>query len=79
LKAHLRYPENLFSIQADQYKTFHMTDPQYFKSEDLWALPGKNTKRSSVDEPYYILAKLPGSTELEYMLMTPFTPQNRTI
>jgi len=23
------------------------------------------------------MAKLPGSTELEYMLMTPFTPQNR--
>jgi hypothetical protein len=28
-------------------------------------------------EPYYILAKLPGSDQLEYMLMTPFTPQNR--
>jgi uncharacterized membrane protein (UPF0182 family) len=28
-------------------------------------------------EPYYILAKLPGSAQLEYMLMTPFTPLNR--
>ena len=26
LKTHLRYPEDLFSIQADQYRTFHMTD-----------------------------------------------------
>jgi uncharacterized membrane protein (UPF0182 family) len=28
-------------------------------------------------QPYYILAKLPGSTQLEYMLMTPFTPHGR--
>jgi len=28
-------------------------------------------------QPYYILMKLPGSNTLEYLLMTPFTPQNR--
>ena len=28
-------------------------------------------------DPYYILMKLPGSDQLEYLLMTPFTPQNR--
>ena len=28
-------------------------------------------------EPYYILMKLPGSEQLEYLIMTPFTPQNR--
>ena len=28
-------------------------------------------------EPYYILMKLPGSDTLEYLLMTPFTPQKR--
>jgi uncharacterized membrane protein (UPF0182 family) len=28
-------------------------------------------------EPYYILMKLPGSDQLEYLLMSPFTPQNR--
>jgi hypothetical protein len=79
LKMHLRYPENLFSIQADQYKTFHMTDPQvFYNREDLWAAP-KEKYAGEVQsmEPYYILAKLPGSDELEYMLMTPFTPQNR--
>jgi len=25
LKSHLRYPEDFFAIQADEYKTFHMT------------------------------------------------------
>ena len=40
LKRHLRYPEDLFAIQADQYKTFHMTDPQvFYNREDLWVTP----------------------------------------
>jgi hypothetical protein len=79
LKTHLRYPEDLFSIQADQYRTFHMTDPQvFYNREDLWVFP-KETYAGNVApmQPYYILMKLPGSGQLEYLLMTPFTPQNR--
>jgi hypothetical protein len=79
LKKHLRYPENLFTIQADQYRTFHMTDPQvFYNREDLWTAPmEKYEGQSQPMEPYYILTKLPGSDQLEYLLMTPFTPQNR--
>ena len=79
LKKHLRYPEDLFAIQADQYKTFHMTDPQvFYNREDLWVAP-KETYAGQLQpmEPYYILMKLPGSDQLQYLLMTPFTPQNR--
>ncbi len=79
LKSHLRYPEDLFSIQADQYRTFHMTDPQvYYNREDLWVLPQENYAGTVAPmKPYYILMKLPGSDQLEYLLMTPFTPQKR--
>jgi uncharacterized protein len=79
LKKHLRYPEDLFAIQADQYKTFHMTDPQvFYNREDLWVSPRETYAGQSLAmEPYYILMKLPGSDQLEYLLMTPFTPQNR--
>jgi uncharacterized protein len=79
LKAHLRYPEDLFAIQADEYKTFHMTDPQvFYNREDLWVAPEETYAGESLPmEPYYILMKLPGSNKLEYLLMTPFTPQNR--
>ena len=79
LKAHLRYPEDLFAVQADQYRTFHMTDPQvFYNREDLWASPmEKYAGAAQPMKPYYILMKLPGSDQLEYMLMTPFTPQNR--
>jgi uncharacterized membrane protein (UPF0182 family) len=79
LKAHLRYPEDLFAIQADEYKTFHMTDPQvFYNREDLWVSPTETYGgKTGPMEPYYILMKLPGSDTLEYLLMTPFTPQNR--
>jgi len=79
LRSHLRYPEDLFAFQADQYRTFHMTDPQvFYNREDLWTAP-KETYTGQVQpmDPYYILMKLPGSSKLEYLLMTPFTPQNR--
>jgi uncharacterized membrane protein (UPF0182 family) len=79
LKRHLRYPEDLFAIQADLYRTYHMTDPQvFYNQEDLWGFPQEKYAGSAIRfEPYYILMRLPGSKTLEYLLMTPFTPQNR--
>ncbi|MGH9588632.1 MAG: UPF0182 family protein, partial [Acidobacteriaceae bacterium] len=79
LKSHLRYPEDLFAIQTHEYKTFHMTDPQvFYNREDLWDSPNEEYGGNVMAmQPYYILMKLPGSTRLEYLLMTPFTPQNR--
>ncbi len=79
LKTHLRYPEDLFSIQADQYRTFHMTVPQvFYNREDLWVLAQEKFSGNTLPmQPYYILMKLPGSDRLEYLLMTPFTPQKR--
>ena len=79
LKTHLRYPQDLFGIQATQYETFHMTDPQvFYNREDLWVPPQEKYNGTKAPmEPYYILMKLPGSDQLEYLLMSPFTPQNR--
>jgi len=79
LKSHLRYPEDLFTIQTHEYKTFHMTDPQvFYNREDLWDSPKEEYNGNELTmDPYYILMKLPGSSKLEYLLMTPFTPQNR--
>jgi hypothetical protein len=79
LKSHLRYPEDMFGIQADEYKTFHMTDPQvFYNREDLWVAPQEKYDGAvAAMDPYYILMKLPGSQQLEYLMMTPFTPQKR--
>ena len=79
LKIHLRYPEDLFVVQAQQYRLFHMTDPQvFYNQEDLWQPPIENYEgESHFMRPYYVLMKLPESTRLEYLLMTPFTPPGR--
>lgn len=80
LRRHLRYPTDMFAIQADQYRLFHMTDPQvFYNQEDLWQSPKESYEGGSHQmRPYYVLMKLPGSSKLEYLLMTPFTPQNRS-
>jgi hypothetical protein len=56
-----------------------MTDPQvFYNREDLWVPPQeKYNGKVTPMEPYYILMKLPGSDQLEYLMMSPFTPQNR--
>ncbi len=79
LKKHLRFPEGLFNIQADMYRTYHMTDPQvFYNQEDLWTLSQEKYAGTPVRlQPYYILMRLPGTDVLEYLLMTPFTPQGR--
>jgi uncharacterized membrane protein (UPF0182 family) len=79
LKSHLRYPEDLFTIQADVYRTYHMTDPQvFYNREDFWTFPQEKYAGNAVPMiAYYILMRLPGEKELMYLLMTPFTPQNR--
>jgi uncharacterized membrane protein (UPF0182 family) len=79
LKLHLRYPQDLFAIQASEYSTFHMTDPQvFYNREDLWVAPEEKYDGAvNPMDPYYILMKLPGSEQLEYLIMTPFTPQKR--
>jgi uncharacterized membrane protein (UPF0182 family) len=30
LRTHLRYPEDLFTVQADVFRSYHMTDPRIF-------------------------------------------------
>lgn len=81
LRKHVRYPEDLFTIQAQTYATFHMRDPQvFYNKEDLWRIPAitKESDQSTGVEPYYTIMKLGTLSEREeFLLMTPFTPSNR--
>src|SRR5207248_11561852 len=37
LMAHIRVPQDLFYMQADLYRTYHVTDPQvFYQREDVW-------------------------------------------
>ncbi|PWT97687.1 MAG: UPF0182 family protein [Terriglobia bacterium] len=81
LRSHARYPETLFSIQAEIYRTYHMLDPQsFYNKEDLWDLARRQTGPSQGAEPVsptYVVATLPGQDKPEFLLLTPFTPRNK--
>ncbi|MHB8412725.1 MAG: UPF0182 family membrane protein [Candidatus Acidiferrales bacterium] len=80
LRAHIRYPQDLFAIQAAKYAVYHMTNPQVFYSkEDLWRVATRMAGGTSTPmKPYYAVMKLPevGKTE-EFILMVPFTPASK--
>lgn len=79
LAAHLRYPVDLFGIQARVYATFHMRDPRvYYNREDLWTIPNELFGNETVQvEPYYVTMRLGTETRPEFILILPFTPANR--
>ena len=84
LVAHLRYPEDIFTLQTSIYATYHMDEPQiFYNKEDQWEVPSiategdKNSdgKTSSVMTPRHMIMKLPNEKKEEYILMLPFTPR----
>ncbi|NLW92191.1 MAG: UPF0182 family protein [Syntrophomonadaceae bacterium] len=79
LSAHLRYPEDIFSVQAEIFKTFHMTDPSvFYNKEDPWLVPvEKIGGEAQTMSPYYMIMRLPESEQPEYVLMLPYTPKGR--
>lgn len=79
LLAHVRYPVDLFTIQALVYRTYHMTDPnEFYNREDMWAWPEELFDNQSLRmQPYYVLMQLPGEDKLEFIQILPFTPANR--
>ena len=81
LRAHVRYPLAMFSVQAELYRSFHMKDPEvFYNKEDLWdvgqSLAGQSGAAAPMT-PTYIVATLPGETEPEFILMLPFTPRGK--
>jgi len=79
LKHHVRYPEDLFSVQADVYSTYHMTDPRVFYTrEDVWVIPDEKYRGGTQQiQPYYVIIELPGQDEEEFVLMAPFVPKGK--
>ncbi|HUA34396.1 MAG TPA: UPF0182 family protein [Candidatus Binataceae bacterium] len=79
LHAHIRYPEDFFLVQADIYRTYHMTDPQvFYNREDLWGFPNENYGGQTIQmQPYYVIMRLPGEKQDEYILMLPMVPHGR--
>ena len=85
LRAHFRYPEDLFEVQSEVYLTYHMTDADdFYSKQDAWAVPANpiiegslSIDRSLEVPPTYLLLQLPGESGYEFVLTRPFTPRAR--
>jgi len=84
LRAHIRYPEDIFDLQAHVYATYHMTNPGvFYNKEDQWEVPSLESapagdaraRAAAPMEPYYTVMRLPGEGRAEFIQMLPFTPR----
>jgi hypothetical protein len=77
LRSHVRYPEEIFSVQARAFATFHMTNPAvFYNKEDQWQVPViDNEGNATPMQPYYTIMRLPGEKDTEFIQMLPFTPR----
>jgi uncharacterized membrane protein (UPF0182 family) len=81
LRAHIRVPVDLFDVQVSIYATYHITDPKvFFAREDVWDIPTASTSPGATGtqvQPYYVLFRLPGEANPEFLLIMPYTPVNK--
>lgn len=80
LQAHVRYPQLMFDIQSDIYRTYHMSNPRvFFSREDLWDIAKEKYMMGQVQtaESQYLMFKLPEEDTVEFLLTVPYTPTNR--
>ncbi len=85
LQRHIRYPEDLFLVQAEMYRAYHMSAPEvFYNREDLWQFPGATSSSGEVEgadstkmAPYYMITRLATEARPEFFLMVPMVPNRR--
>ncbi len=84
LRQHIRYPELMLQLQAQVYGLYHMTVPEvFYNREDLWTVANEigmgegGQQETQPMQPNFVLMKLPGESDIEFVEILPFTPANR--
>jgi uncharacterized membrane protein (UPF0182 family) len=85
LRAHVRYPEDLFRMQTSLFATYHMANPEtFYHREDQWQVPNMPGVGAQASEPRageaflrHMVMRLPGEQSPEFILMRPFTPRQK--
>jgi uncharacterized membrane protein (UPF0182 family) len=79
LRQRLRYPQDIFAVQASMFATYHMQSPSvFYNKEDQWEVPSIDVGEQPVRmEPYYTMMKVPGEKGTEFIQMLPFTPRQK--
>jgi uncharacterized membrane protein (UPF0182 family) len=81
VRRHTRFPELLFRVQAELYRTYHMRVPDsFYNRADLWDVATFTSGQAGSPQPMaptYMVATLPGESQPEFLLTIPFTPHNK--
>jgi uncharacterized protein len=92
VRAHLRYPRELFDAQSRVWETYHIDNiDDFYTKADAWQRPAELSgpvqkvgsirfrfKRESPRmRPYFLLARLPGDRRERFMLTTVYTPHSQ--
>jgi uncharacterized protein len=78
LRAHIRYPDDLYRVQTALYTTYHMDAPEdFYHREDQWQIPTVTDSAGTVPFMRHIVMRLPEEASAEYIYMVPFTPRGK--
>ena len=80
LRSHFRYPLNLFQIQSQLYRAYHMENTEvFYNQEDLWQVPQQQGNDGDPEQmqPYYVIMRLPDAEREEFLQILPFTPSRK--
>ncbi|MBO0852927.1 MAG: UPF0182 family protein [Nocardia sp.] len=72
LRAHFRYPEDLFKVQREMLARYHVDDPrEFFTNNAFWSVPNDPTSDAPTtahQPPYYVLLGNPKDSQPEFSL-----------
>jgi len=75
LMSHMRYPEDLFSLQRYQLTRYHVSDAaDFYSGQDFWANPADPTQEAQLQPPYYLTLQMPGQDVPAFSLTSSFIP-----
>jgi len=78
LRAHVRYPEDLYRAQTALYTIYHLTEPEaFYHREDQWQIPVLDQRERQAPFMRRIVMRLPDEERAEFIFMTPFTPRQK--
>jgi uncharacterized membrane protein (UPF0182 family) len=78
LRAHIRYPDELYRVQTSLYATYHMDAPDdFYHREDQWQIPAVAEQDQKVPFMRHLVMRLPEEQKAEYIYMVPFTPRGK--
>lgn len=78
LRAHIRYPDDIYRIQTSLYATYHMDEPEdFYHREDQWQVPAVAEREGAVPFMRHLVMRLPAETKAEFIYMVPYTPRGK--